>query len=100
MRGVDLDLLAQPADQIVDRAVEDIGLAPADEVEQPVAAHHLPRMPHQRVEQMIFARRQRDLIALAIDQYAFDLAQRSEEHTSELQSLMRISYADFCLKKK
>src|SRR3546814_5912994 len=24
---------------------------------------------------------------------------RSEEHTSELQSLMRISYADFCLKK-
>src|SRR3546814_7875868 len=28
------------------------------------------------------------------------LAKRSEEHTSELQSLMRISYADFCLKKK
>src|SRR3546814_2994940 len=25
---------------------------------------------------------------------------RSEEHTSELQSLMRISYADFCLKQK
>src|SRR3546814_3667069 len=25
---------------------------------------------------------------------------RSEEHTSELQSLIRISYADFCLKKK
>src|SRR3546814_7981355 len=28
------------------------------------------------------------------------LAERSEEHTSELQSLMRISYAVFCLKKK
>src|SRR3546814_2103722 len=28
------------------------------------------------------------------------IAQRSEEHTSELQSLMRISYAVFCLKKK
>src|SRR3546814_312579 len=28
------------------------------------------------------------------------LADRSEEHTSELQSLMRISYAVFCLKKK
>src|SRR3546814_1537343 len=26
--------------------------------------------------------------------------ERSEEHTSELQSLMRISYAGFCLKKK
>src|SRR3546814_1773487 len=29
-----------------------------------------------------------------------DLATRSEEHTSELQSLMRISYAVVCLKKK
>src|SRR3546814_5571308 len=29
-----------------------------------------------------------------------DCFQRSEEHTSELQSLMRISYAVFCLKKK
>src|SRR3546814_10527238 len=28
------------------------------------------------------------------------LSSRSEEHTSELQSLMRISYAVFCLKKK
>src|SRR3546814_19489000 len=36
--------------------------------------------------------------------YRIDLAEyeneRSEEHTSELQSLMRISYAVFCLKKK
>src|SRR3546814_3157533 len=32
-----------------------------------------------------------------LDQY---LELRSEEHTSELQSLMRISYAVFCLKKK
>src|SRR3546814_3904583 len=29
-----------------------------------------------------------------------DTIDRSEEHTSELQSLMRISYAVFCLKKK
>src|SRR3546814_5660232 len=29
-----------------------------------------------------------------------ELSDRSEEHTSELQSLMRISYAVFCLKKK
>src|SRR3546814_5717626 len=29
-----------------------------------------------------------------------DIELRSEEHTSELQSLMRISYAVFCLKKK
>src|SRR3546814_5298284 len=31
---------------------------------------------------------------------AIDWLRRSEEHTSELQSLMRISYAVFCLKKK
>src|SRR3546814_2288728 len=30
----------------------------------------------------------------------FGVLSRSEEHTSELQSLMRISYAVFCLKKK
>src|SRR3546814_2230069 len=30
----------------------------------------------------------------------YELKSRSEEHTSELQSLMRISYAVFCLKKK
>src|SRR3546814_9414559 len=32
--------------------------------------------------------------------HCLDLGTRSEEHTSELQSLMRISYAVFCLKKK
>src|SRR3546814_5466085 len=32
--------------------------------------------------------------------HGFRAAFRSEEHTSELQSLMRISYAVFCLKKK
>src|SRR3546814_4907439 len=35
-----------------------------------------------------------------IDIGTIKAAQRSEEHTSELQSLMRISYAVFCLNKK
>src|SRR3546814_3441082 len=42
------------------------------------------------------------ILAVAVAAYALspiDLI-RSEEHTSELQSLMRISYAVFCLKKK
>src|SRR3546814_13604255 len=38
--------------------------------------------------------------AVQLHRPAKPLAQRSEEHTSELQSLMRISYAVFCLKKK
>src|SRR3546814_4945627 len=40
--------------------------------------------------------RRRDIPALGV----MGLGLRSEEHTSELQSLMRISYAVFCLKKK
>src|SRR3546814_9037187 len=35
-----------------------------------------------------------------VSQMDASLPPRSEEHTSELQSLMRISYAVFCLKKK
>src|SRR3546814_2781960 len=40
-----------------------------------------------------------DLIGMG-DSDKLDPSGRSEEHTSELQSLMRISYAVFCLKKK
>src|SRR3546814_8608003 len=42
----------------------------------------------------------RSAIAHSIDEALAALEHRSEEHTSELQSLMRISYAVFCLKKK
>src|SRR3546814_10036664 len=35
-----------------------------------------------------------------VDLWVVEAGSRSEEHTSELQSLMRISYAVFCLKKK
>src|SRR3546814_2649805 len=41
-----------------------------------------------------------DLPFVAVDNYRGAYAMRSDEHTSELQSLMRISYAVFCLKKK
>src|SRR3546814_1729838 len=44
------------------------------------------------------------IIAQALEEHGVDAhtqaVDRSEEHTSELQSLMRISYAVFCLKKK
>src|SRR3546814_5773433 len=41
-----------------------------------------------------------DRAQLLADRLHIFLDIRSEEHTSELQSLMRISYAVFCLKKK
>src|SRR3546814_6295784 len=40
------------------------------------------------------------LPTLSLDRHVRVDRERSEEHTSELQSLMRISYAVFCLKKK
>src|SRR3546814_2301104 len=39
------------------------------------------------------------LLETSVPHHHFTLDVRSEEHTSELQSLMRISYAVFCLKK-
>src|SRR3546814_8038855 len=55
-----------------------------DEVEP---AERLSRLREQRLDRCRIADIGRD-------------SQRSEEHTSDLQSLMRISYAVFCLKKK
>src|SRR3546814_9561260 len=40
------------------------------------------------------------LVATERNDALIDILLRSEEHTSELQSLMRISYAVFCLKQK
>src|SRR3546814_7615345 len=89
------------------------------------ARHHLIAEPvHQAAKHFVFARRERpDLVrsclALIRDHCPLRqlykcvlqnrnqlhivkrlLEERSEEHTSELQSLMRISYAVFCLKTK
>src|SRR3546814_10803819 len=50
---------------------------------------HQMRPPHPKRPRRRLSRRNHQLLVL-----------RSEEHTSELQSLMRISYAVFCLKKK
>src|SRR3546814_10033935 len=41
-----------------------------------------------------------EVVRITLEQRPSGATHRSEEHTSELQSLMRISYAVFCLKKK
>src|SRR3546814_1144212 len=75
------------------------------------ALHDLPRCRHLGVEigfggaQFDAARRGDDRQGLAdadieMRQHLLGQDDRSEEHTSELQSLMRTSYAVFCLKKK
>src|SRR3546814_2117863 len=50
--------------------------------------------------QKTMARRLSGWSMLSLDSSTRSNQRRSEEHTSELQSLMRISYAVFCLKKK
>src|SRR3546814_4322499 len=47
-----------------------------------------------------FGARVDQIVNMGRKEIADAAGQRSEEHTSELQSLMRISYAVFCLKKK
>src|SRR3546814_5269522 len=56
----------------------------------------------ERVGEVIALRRRHARLVIGVGRVAPDelVASRSEEHTSELQSLMRISYAVFCLKKK
>src|SRR3546814_4935215 len=51
--------------------------------------------PHRHVRQQL-----REFLESALCWLIERISIRSEEHTSELQSLMRISYAVFCLKKK
>src|SRR3546814_10792399 len=55
-------------------------------------ARHVPAFAHRGDDHIRFLRQR--------DRFGEPVALRSEEHTSELQSLMRISYAVFCLKKK
>src|SRR3546814_3381736 len=64
------------------------------------------RFREEAVRNQAWTDAQLDKIAGALDAFEAaagslgDRVDRSEEHTSELQSLMRISYAVFCLKKK
>src|SRR3546814_6868575 len=88
-RAVDLDLAAAGRVQAADQ-VEQGGLART-------------RGTHQRdevalVDVQVQAVQHGDLLRAAL--VGLGEVARSEEHTSELQSLMRISYAVFCLKKK
>src|SRR3546814_3400285 len=65
----------------------------------PVVGRRVPpsrRLPHGRLEERLRARRDWRRVGGT----SRGGRGRSEEHTSELQSLMRISYAVFCLKKK
>src|SRR3546814_8526173 len=86
-------------------------LAPAPTVENAVMAHAAShqifllalRQVDRVLERRLGLAKARNIIPLTLHGKQGDIGEqeeRSEEHTSELQSLMRISYAVFCLKKK
>src|SRR3546814_9226186 len=83
-------LVNATAERLVGTAGENLTGKPLAEV-APELAHLLESEEHEAIVQ--FARPD-------AEPATFAAKARSEEHTSELQSLMRISYAVFCLKKK
>src|SRR3546814_5290539 len=108
-QGEDGKLWLRAVDKKVrrDTPISDIGQAKPGDLVLAEPAGRLPRISA-RVTDVLgdpFAPRSFSLIA--IHKYGIPFAfpeeveeERSEEHTSELQSLMRNSYAVFCLKKK
>src|SRR3546814_1837966 len=106
----DLHRLAGKAIGLLQRGSADDRARPAEEGRVPQVVALL----HRAVEQVAFARQFLHIAQVALHrvgriemvrrlhqrQPRVLLEPRSEEHTSELQSLMRISYAVFCLKKK
>src|SRR3546814_8848497 len=91
-RLVDVDIVGNRRDRAADR-VEQLALDPRFDV-APRA-----RVVLGRIEPCPAAGEPVGLVRLVIGA-ELEFLFRSEEHTSELQSLMRISYAVFCLKKK
>src|SRR3546814_4345552 len=106
--GMEYDDLKPLTRRLMQRAEEDLGT----KLDWVAADHYNTGHPHthimlrgkdERGQDLIVAR---DYITHGLRERACELVdldlgpRRSEEHTSELQSLMRISYAVFCLKKK
>src|SRR3546814_9243159 len=81
-------LLVATCSKLNERGSGDTNLVPSDAIYK-AAAEKLVRRQLRDHESAILS-----------DMYVVGPRPRSEEHTSELQSLMRISYAVFCLKKK
>src|SRR3546814_7514659 len=88
--GVD----ARPVDGVGVAVLLELLEQHVDHVDARLDGHHHARLQHARQAQERMSLGRLDPAA------GVGGGKRSEEHTSELQSLMRISYAVFCLKKK
>src|SRR3546814_2549271 len=101
--GLDRSVEQAPAPAVDEQAKGQEGdlvhRLPQQQADILVGAGHLCLVEQADIDQILRRDRQRDEIADRLVETVIG-AVRSEEHTSELQSLMRISYAVFCLKKK
>src|SRR3546814_2168423 len=85
--------------RIVDQFISDLGNASLHrDIELEIGGKFFQPLLSLRTQRMggVFSHLPKQLVQAANN----GVGERSEEHTSELQSLMRISYAVFCLKKK
>src|SRR3546814_6857772 len=92
---------SEPAHFLLLQVVDGMALALREHGDQHICAGHLlaPRGLH--VDRLALQHALEARCRLGVAELRRDQAgKRSEEHTSELQSLLRISYAVFCLKKK
>src|SRR3546814_10020187 len=87
--GVQTCALPISSDQRLDQLCRDV-----EQPARPACGRRLVRQEFRSAEH------DQRLRLLRLLQFGLRLRPRSEEHTSELQSLMRISYAVFCLQKK
>src|SRR3546814_7770457 len=97
------DVLRLPSGILIAKRVEDDGLSRIERLElSPQADDQLLALAFRRAGRLDGTDLREDLIQVfesGLSSFTVE-AHRSEEHTSELQSLMRISYAVFCLTKK
>src|SRR3546814_1235941 len=77
------------SDDLVDRAPHREGIPGFAHRPRDIGDHRLAGRAHRG-----------EIVPGVVERGSREIVHRSEEHTSELQSLMRISYAVFCLKKK
>src|SRR3546814_4389596 len=73
---------------------------PTGRAHQPPWGRSRRQLREQPLQAVSVVREQREATEAQRGVVEHRVGRRSEEHTSELQSLMRISYAVFCLKKK
>src|SRR3546814_9513490 len=91
--------LVSLVDELADRVLEQLAHAEAEAIAAGIAHYRSPVSREiEHLRERILARAQD--ARWSVDPALLDDRHRSEEHTSELQSLMRITYAVFCLKKK